>query len=610
MLSLLRPPGDAAALRAAPDTPGCASHAKRWVLAAAILGSGIALLEASVINVALPAIQDSLSASVAELQGIASAYTLALASLALVSGAAGERLGKVRLFTWGAAGLALASLASGLATTPAELLAGRFLQGLASALLVPNSLALLSASFPRAERGRAIGIWSGATALIGAGGPVLGGWLVDVASWRATFFLVVPIALLTAMLAIWRVPDPPVLRRAPAIDWGGASLSSIGIAGLVAAIILAPVDRIAACGLAAVGVLALAGFALVERRTPAPMVPPRLLLSRSFVGVNLLTLLLYFAVTSTFFLIPFDLIQVQGYSATQAGAAFLPFAVVVGALSRWAGGLSDRFGPRPILILGSLVTAAGLALFALPGTAGTYASTFFAPMLAAGLGMAMCATPITAVVLGAVDPPQAGIASGVNNVVARLAALLGVAAVGGVAMALFTRTIDARRELAALSPSLRQALTAGRRSFSDVGLPASVPERDRPALQRLLDESFVASFRFVALLSAGIALGAGAAAAAVGTAEGLQGEVTMSVCTHLEGVIEVEPASRGCEECLRTGDRWVHLRLCLSCGHVGCCDSSKNRHATKHFRSSQHPIVRSLEPGEDWRWCYVDEIAV
>jgi MFS family permease len=342
------------------------------------------------------------------------------------------------------------------------------------------------------------------------------------------------------------------------------------------------------------------------------MVPPRLLLSRSFVGINVITLLLYFAVASTFFLVPFDLIQVQHYTATRAGAAFLPFAAIVAALSRWAGGLSDRWGPRPLLILGSLVSATGLALFALPGIGGPYWSTFFAPMAAVGLGMALSGTPITAVVLGAVDPTQAGIASGVNNIVARLAALLGVAVIGGLMLALFTRAIDARPEIAAFPPPLRRALTAERRGFADMSLPASVPGPDRPTLERLVAESFVAAFRCVALLSAGVALGAGlTAAAAVRPAEGSQGqEATMAVCTHLDGVAEVEPTSKGCEECLRLGDRWVHLRLCLSCGHVGCCDSSKNRHATKHFWSSQHPIVRSLEPDESWRWCYVDEIVV
>ena len=612
MISLVRPFSDDVALRAAPDTPGCASHAKRWVLSAAILGSGIASLEASVINVALPAIQDALSASVTELQGIATAYILALASLTLVSGAAGDRYGKARLFTWGATGLAAASLLSGFAATPAQLLAGRALQGLASALLVPNSLALLSASFPRAERGRAIGVWSGATALIGTGGPVLGGWLVDLASWRAAFFLVVPLALLTATLGIWRVPNPPVLRRAPAIDWGGALLSTLGIAGVISAIILAPDDRLAALCFSLVGVLALIGFARHEGRTPTPMLPPRLLLSRTFLGINVVTLLLYFAVTATFFLVPFDLIQVQHYTATRAGAAFLPFAAIAAALSRWAGALNDRWGPRPLLILGSLVSAAGLALFALPGIGGPYWSTFFLPMAAVGVGMAMSGIPIRAVVLGAVDPAQAAIASAVNNIVARLAALLGVAVIGGLMLVLFTRAIDGRPELAALSPSLRHALTAERRSFADTSLPASVPESDRPTVGHLIAESFVSGFRSAALLSTALALGAGlTAAAAVRAGEGSQSrEATVAVCGHLDRVIDVAPTSTGCEECLRVGDRWRHLRLCLSCGHVGCCDSSKNRHATKHFWSSQHPIVSSLEPGENWRWCYVDEIVV
>ena len=612
MMSFLRPPCDEVALRAAPDTPGCASHAKRWVLAAAIFGSGIAFLEASVINVALPAIQDALSASVAELQGIASAYTVSLASLTLVSGAAGERFGKLRFFVWGALGLALASLVSGFAMTPIQLLAGRILQGLAAALLVPNSLALLSASFPRAERGRAIGVWSGATALLGAGGPVLGGWLVDVASWRAAFFLVVPFALVAAMLGLRRVPAPPVLRSAPVVDWGGGLFSTLGIAALVSGVILAPIERAAASSLLLLALLALGGFALRERRTAMPMVPPRLLRSRAFVGVNVLTLLLYFAVTATFFLLPFDLIQVQGYSAAAAGAAFLPFAALVGALSPWSGRLSDRLGPRPILILGALVSAAGLALFALPGIGGAYWSTFLPPMAAVGLGMAMSGAPITAVVLGAVEPPQAGVAAGVNNLFARLATLLAVAVIGGVMLSLFTRAIDGRAGLAALPPSLRRALVAERTSFADLSIPGFVAPPDRETLERLVAESFVSSFRAVALLCAGIAFGAGlAAATSVHTVKAAETEeASMPTCTHLDQVREVEPTAKGCEECLRTGERWVHLRLCLSCGHVGCCDSSKNRHATKHFWASRHPIVRSLEPGEDWRWCYVDEVVV
>ncbi len=612
MMSVVRPPGDEAVVRAAPDSPGCASHAKRWVLIATILGSGIAFLEASVINVALPAIQEALSASVPQLQGIATAYTLALAALALAAGAAGDRFGKLRLFIWGAAGLGLTSLACGFAASATQLIAGRAFQGLAAALLVPNSLALLSASFPKVERGRAIGIWSGATALFGAGGPILGGWLVDTVSWRGAFLLVVPIAILTVLVAKWRVPDPPTLRRAPPVDWLGAALSTFGIAGLISAIILSSANGVAASFLLAIGTLAVASFAWLELQKPAPMVPPRLLLSRSFFGVNALTLLLYFAVTSAFFLLPFNLIQVQHYSAMRTGAAFLPFAIIVGIFSRWAGGITDRWGARRVLILGSLTTAAGLALFALPGVGGSYWSTFFPPMATVGFGMAMSVTPLTTVVLDAVAPTEAGIASGVNNTFARVASLLAVSIVGVVTLTLFTRAIDGRAALASLPPSLRQELVAERQSLADTRIPESVQGRDRMLLERLIAEAFVASFRSIAGLSAAVALAAALATAVtvrrVATAK--DEESTTLVCMHVDQVIDAPPSSPGCEECLRLGDHWVHLRLCLSCGHVGCCDSSKNRHATAHFWATSHPIVRSLEPGETWRWCYIDEVVV
>src|SRR5215475_3880769 len=237
MISVVRPPGDVAIMRGAPDTPGCASHAKRWVLMTTILGSSLAFLEASIINVALPAIQSALDASVGSMQWIASAYTLFLGALTLVGGAAGDRFGRLRLFRWGTAILAGGSLACSAAASPVQLIAGRAIQGIGAALLVPNSLALLSASFPRAERGRVIGIWSAWTALTGAGAPILGGWLVDAASWRAGFLSVVPFALAALAVAHRRVPEPPVRRNAPAVDWMGGVLATVGLGGIVFAII-------------------------------------------------------------------------------------------------------------------------------------------------------------------------------------------------------------------------------------------------------------------------------------------------------------------------------------------------------------------------------------
>jgi len=317
-------------------------------------------------------------------------------------------------------------------------------------------------------------------------------------------------------------------------------------------------------------------------------------------------------VTSAFFLLPFNLIQVQHYSALHTGAAFLPFAVIVGVLSRWAGGMSDRFGARRLLIVGSLTTSAGLALFALPGIGGSYWSTFFPPMATVGLGMALSGTPLTTIVLNAVAPTEVGIASGVNGTFARVASLLAVSVVGVLMLALFARAIDGRAAIASLPPSLRQELASVRQTLAGADLPESVQGHDRMLLERFVAEAFVSSFRSVVGVSAGVALATTLATvlSVRGIASTREEDEPTVLCSHLDQVAEVAASSPGCEECLRLGEHWVHLRLCLSCGHVGCCDSSKHRHATAHFWATSHPIVRSLEPGEDWRWCYVDEVVV
>ena len=617
MISVVGSPGDAGILRGAPETPGCASHAKRWVLLATILGSSIAFLEASVINVALPAMQSALGASVSEMQWIASAYTLVLAALTLVGGAAGDRFGRLRLFRWGAIALAAASVGCGLASNASQLIAGRALQGIGAAMLIPNSLALLSGSFPRAERGRVIGIWSACTALTGAGSPILGGWLVDTVSWRAGFLSVVPLALATLAVARRRVPEPPRRRDPPAVDWLGGILATAGLGGLVFAIIASGssgVDSRTLVASATGGILCLAGLVALESRSPSPMIPLSVFRSPGFRAANLLTLLLYFGVSAVFFVLPFNLVQVQGYSATLTGAAYLPFALILGALSPWVGRLADRLGTRPLLVGGPVIAAAGLALFALPNIGGSYWVTFFPAMATVGLGMALTVTPLTATVMGGVDVAQAGVASAVNNTVARVGALLAVAAIGIVTLPLFTQALTRRLEPLAVEPSIRHALIAERRNLADTTLPESVSDSERPLLQRVIGEAFVDSFRWVALISAGCALGGAvgmwAMRNAVPASETADADTTTPGCAHLDQIVDVRPRARGCEECLRTGDSWVHLRLCLSCGHVGCCDSSKNRHASAHFWANGHAIIQSLEPAETWRWCYIDEIVV
>lgn len=611
MIVTERPPCDVASMRVAPDTPGCASHARQWVLAATILGSGLAFMVASILNVALPAIQESLGATVGEMQWVASAYTVMLAALTLAGGALGDRVGRRRAFQAGAAGLMLASIGAAFAPDVRALIAARAAQGLAAALLVPNSLALLSAAFPRAERGRAVGTWSAVTALIGAVSPMLGGWFVDAGSWRTAFLAVIPPALVTLALVARRVPDPPVMRRAPAVDWAGAILATLGLAGIVTGII-AGARSVGSMLSIAGGVIALVAFVRHERQTASPMLPPSLFASRSFTGANLLTVLVYAGVAGAFFVLPFDLVQVQGYSGTATGAAFLPFAFLVGALSRRVGTLADRVGTRPLLVGGPLLTAAGLACLALPGIGGSYWTTFFLPMAVTGLGMALTAAPLTTSVLSSVEPRAAGIASGVNNTSARVGSLLAVAIIGVVALGFYGRALERRLTAAAVPADVVATLVAERRSLADTSIPASIPPAEHAALRAIVDAAFLDAFRGSVLLCALLALvGAGVAAVTLGATEPLADDASgVATCEHLGVLADVAPRARGCEACLRTGDTWVHLRVCLACGHVGCCDSSKNRHASAHFWSSRHPLVRSMETGEDWRWCYVDEVSV
>lgn len=609
----VRPPCDVGVIRGAPETPGCASHAKRWVLAATILGSSVTFIEGSVINVALPAIQEGLHASMAEMQWITSVFTLLLAALTLVAGSAGDRFGRRRLFAIGLAVLTASSVAAGFAANSLQLIAARAAQGLGGALLVPNSLALLSASFPKAERGRAIGTWSAFSALTGAAGPIVGGALVDTISWRAGFFVVVPLALLTLLIALTRVPDVRIGRqRRPPIDALGALCATFGFTALVFGIIRIR-DGGAALAAIALGLLLLVVFFAVESRSRAPMMPPRLFRSRTFLGANLLTLPLYFALTGVFFLLPFELIRVRGYSAASSGAAYLPFALLMALLSRWAGGLVDRFGARLLLVIGPLVTAAGLALFALL-LQGTYWTTLFPAMALVGLGMSITVAPLTTTVMSCVDEADTGVASGVNNTVARVAALLAVAVVGLVAVQVFERDLAQRLASAELSPAVRETVAARGHSLGDMPpMPAAASDGERAAVEQAVAEALTTSFRWVSLLGVGLSASAALLAALLIESAPIRtaaDAVALVSCGHLDLVLAVHPRTQGCEECLHVGSRWVHLRVCLSCGHVGCCDASSHRHATAHFWATNHPIVQSLEPGESWRWCYIDDTTV
>jgi len=512
---LAQGPCDESVIRATPAAAPCQPGQARWVLAATILGSSMAFIDGTVVNVALPALQKALGADLAGVQWAVESYALFLAALLLAGGAAGDRFGRRRVFTAGVAIFALASVGCGLAGSIGQLIAARAVQGIGAALLVPGSLALLSAAFDADRRGKAIGTWSGATAITTALGPVLGGWLIEHLSWRAAFLINVPLAAVVIAIALRYIPAS-LERRAPGgIDWAGSLLATLGLGALVYGLIELPTRgwlHLAVLLPIAGGVLALCAFVQAEKRQATPIMPPALFRSRDFVGANLLTLLLYAALGGGLFFFPLNLIQVQGYSATAAGSAMLPFILLMFALSGWAGGLVDRYGPRRPLIIGPLIAAAGFAMFAVPAVGGSYWLNWFPAVLVLGLGMSVSVAPLTTTVMNAVPVASAGAASGINNAAARVATLLAIALLGIVLALVFDRILEQSLAVIAAPADLVQSVLAQRHKLAAIELPAQADAATRQALHDAVSRAFVAGFRQVMLLSALLAAGGAASA--------------------------------------------------------------------------------------------------
>jgi EmrB/QacA subfamily drug resistance transporter len=492
---------------AAAETPR-GPESRRWILAATILGSSMAFIDGTVVNVALPAIQTDFQATVVGVQWVVESYGLLLGALILVGGSLGDLFGRRLMFIAGVAIFALASAACGAAATIDQLIIARSFQGVGAALLVPGSLAIISTAFDEKSRGQAIGAWSGFTAITTAIGPVLGGWLVEHASWRWVFLINLPMAAAVIAISVWRIPESRS-DRAGHIDWTGAILATVGLGGLVAGFMesvnVGWRNPLVIIGLV-VGFSCLIAFAIVESRVASPMLPLGLFSSRNFSGANLLTLFLYAAVGIFFFLFPLNLIQVQSYSATAAGAAILPLIVLMFLLSRWSGGLVARYGPRLPLIAGPLIAALGFGLFAVPSVAESYWKGFFPAIMVLGFGMAVTIAPLTTVVMNSVDHERVGAASGINNAAARVAGVLAIAILGIVMVATFSSHLARNLDHLTLSPAVLQQIQKDGTKLAGLQVPASVDLQTRTAIQKFVKLAFVSGFRVVMLICVGLSL--------------------------------------------------------------------------------------------------------
>jgi EmrB/QacA subfamily drug resistance transporter len=476
-------------------------------LLAAILGSSMSFIDGTAVNVALPVLQRDLNASAASVQWVVEGYSLFLSALILIGGVLGDRFGRRRVFGLGLIVFAGASVACGLAPNVELLILARCIQGVGGALAVPGSLALISTSFEGAARGRAIGTWSGASALTSAFGPVLGGWLVQSFSWRAVFFINVPLAIV-ALVLLRGVRETRDERAARSLDWAGAVLATSGLGALVYGLIRLEGARLDGLGLgtAFAGCAFLAAFVFVERREAHPMLELDLFRSRTFTVANLYTLLLYAGLGGAFYFLPFELINVRGYSPFEAGATLLPFVVIVTAFSRFSGGLIERVGARLPLVLGALFDVAAYLTFGFAGSGGSYWTGVFPGAVLLGLGGACFVAPLTTAVMGAVDEAHAGLASGINNAVSRTAGLIAIAAFGIVVAANFERTFaDELARAPALSAATQRAVVSEHAQIVTGVVPADIAHAaESKPLTVAIHGAYTSGFSLAMFASAGL----------------------------------------------------------------------------------------------------------
>lgn len=470
---------------------------KRLILIACILGSGIAFLDGTVVNVALPAIQADLGAGLSAQQWIVEGYMLSLSSLLLVGGSLDDLFERRTVFAVGVAGFGVMSLACALAPTVGFLVAARVVQGAFGALLVPSTLAIIIATFPESERGAAIGSWTAWTGISTVVGPLAGGALIDAGSWRWIFVLNVPIVIAVLVLTAKAIPHTASKQPDAKVDFLGGFLCALGLGGVVFALIEQsrlgwsdPAVALAGIG----GVLALIAFTVHEMRAESPMMPLYLFKSRNFAVGNVATLTMYAGLSGALFFVALYLQQVAGYSALKAGASFLPLTAMTFFLARRFGALADKFGPRWFMGFGPVVAAVGLALLLRVDSRADYLSQLLPALLVFGLGLSMTVAPLTSTVLGAVEEKHAGVASGVNNAIARIAGLLAIAVLGAFVTSQFSSVVDSRLGGRPLSPTARAAVAEAKDRSLTTAPAARVPPPERPLVKGALEDASSSAF--------------------------------------------------------------------------------------------------------------------
>ncbi len=484
------------------------------ILAATIIGAGMVYLDGTIVTVALPQIQQEFRASVSGLQWLIDIYILFLTVPILVAGSLSDRYGRKKLFNIGLLGFAAASVACGAANSLNQLILARIFQGIFGAIMLPGSLAILNATFPAAIRGKVVGTWSAFTPITTAIGPLLGGWLVDNVSWRAAFYINLPLGLITLFLSLRYIPESKSEAAPESQDWLGAGLITLGLGGLIFGLIEGP-KRGWADPLVWVSIVAslvfLAGFGLVEAKTKHPMIPFSLFKDRAFSGVTTMTFVLYFAMSGVFFFLTLNLQQIQGFSATTAGAAFMPIIILLFLISRWAGNFADKFGPRLLMIAGPLIIAAGFFLYMIPGVEANYWLTFFPATIVFGVGLGITVAPLTTVALATVPTHLSGLASGVSNAVSRVGTMLAVALLGFLMVLQFTASLEVETQDLRLAEQDHQLLKEEALKLGGAEAPATVESNLVGGIETAIDQAFVDAFRVMmglcgvlAIVSAGV----------------------------------------------------------------------------------------------------------